>query len=60
VPKHFFTNKVLLDGTVKNVEFDKVAYLLVDHKPIISLPLLNSSKYLPVKVAGVNINSYGL
>ncbi|XP_011498715.1 PREDICTED: uncharacterized protein LOC105362883 [Ceratosolen solmsi marchali] len=59
VPKHFFTKKVLLEGTVKNVEFDGVSYLLVDHKPLIPLPRLNSN-YLPVKIAGVNVTSNGI
>lgn len=33
--------------------------LMVDHKSLIPLPRLNSSTYLPVKIAGVNVMANG-
>ncbi|XP_058803072.1 protein C3orf33 homolog [Phymastichus coffea] len=60
VPKHFFTKKVLLEGTVKNVAPSEQPYLLIDHKPLVPLPRLGIQKYLPVKIAGVNITGNGM
>ncbi|KAL7298854.1 hypothetical protein TKK_0008592 [Trichogramma kaykai] len=60
VPKHFFTKKVQLEGTVKNIEPSMEPYLLVDHKPLVPLPRLGPPKYLPVKIAGVNVQGNGL
>lgn len=59
MPKHFFTKKVSLEGTVKNVEAAEEPYLLVDHKPLVPLPRLGTPKYLPVKIAGVNVTGNG-
>lgn len=33
--------------------------LMVDHKPLIPLPRLSSSKYLPIKIAGVDVRANG-
>lgn len=60
VPRHFFKKKVLLEGVVKNVEPAEQPYLLVDHKPLVPLPRLGTPKYLPVKIAGVNITGNGM
>ena len=60
MPKHFFTKKVVLEGKVKNVEPAEQIYLLVDHKPLVPIPRLGTSKYLPVKIAGVNVTGNGI
>lgn len=60
MPKHFFKKKVLLEGTVINVEAAKEPYLLVDHKPVVRVPRLGKPKYLPVKIAGVEITGNGM
>ncbi|OXU25999.1 hypothetical protein TSAR_009177 [Trichomalopsis sarcophagae] len=60
VPRRFFKKKVLLEGVVKNVEPAEQPYLLVDHKPLVPLPRLGTPKYLPVKIAGVNVTGNGL
>ena len=33
--------------------------LMVDHKPLIPLPRLSSPKYLPIKIAGVDVRANG-
>lgn len=59
MPKHFFKKKILLEGTVKNIEPAEQPYLLVEHKPLVPLPRLGSPKYLPMKIAGVNVAGNG-
>ncbi|XP_043255581.1 protein C3orf33 [Colletes gigas] len=60
VPSHFLYNKVPLRGTVIRIEPSCEVLLMVDHKPVIPLPRLNNSKYLPVKIAGVNVTANGI
>ncbi|KAJ8673703.1 hypothetical protein QAD02_004965 [Eretmocerus hayati] len=60
VPKHFFKKKVVLEGVVHNVEPGEQPYLLVDHKPLVPIPRLGNPKFLPVKVAGVNVTGSGI
>lgn len=59
MPKHFFKKKVLLDGTVKNIEPADQPLILVDHIPPLPLPRLGRPKYLPIKIAGVNVTGNG-
>ena len=59
MPKSFIKKKVNLEGVVKDIEVSEHPYLLVDHKPLIGLPRFGKPKYLPVKVAGINITSNG-
>lgn len=51
IPKHFITNRIVQNGTVRSVEPNQVAgaILRVDHKPPVNL-LFASKKTLPVKV----------
>lgn len=60
VPSHFLHKKVPLEGTVIRIESSCGTLLMVDHKPLIPLPRLSSSNYLPVKIAGVNITANGI
>ncbi|XP_054010980.1 protein C3orf33 [Hylaeus anthracinus] len=60
VPSHFLHNKVPLEGTVIRVEPSCGTLLMVDHKPLIPLPRLSNSNYLPVKIAGVNVTANGI
>ncbi|XP_076383992.1 protein C3orf33 homolog [Megalopta genalis] len=60
IPSHFLHKKVPLQGTVKRIESTCSALLMVDHKPLIALPRLNSAKYLPIKIAGLDITSNGI
>lgn len=60
VPSHFLHTRVPLEGTVTRVEPSYGTLLMVDHKPLIPLPRLSNQKYLPVKMAGVNVNSNGI
>ncbi|XP_031833566.1 protein C3orf33 isoform X2 [Nomia melanderi] len=60
IPSHFLRNKIPLQGTVMRIEPSCGTLLMVDHKPLIPLPRLNNSKYLPVKLAGLNITANGI
>ena len=60
VPSHFLRKKVPLQGTVMRIEPSCGTLLMVDHKSLIPLPRLNSSTYLPVKIAGVNVMANGV
>ncbi|XP_078034941.1 protein C3orf33 homolog [Augochlora pura] len=60
VPSHFLHKQVPLQGTVKRIEPTCGALLMVDHKPLIALPRLNNTQYLPIKIAGLNITSSGI
>ncbi|XP_076165574.1 protein C3orf33 isoform X2 [Ptiloglossa arizonensis] len=60
IPSHFLYKKVPLQGTLIYVEPNSEALLMVDHKPLIPLPRLSNLKYLPVKIAGINVTSNGI
>ena len=60
VPSHFLRRRVPLQGTVTRIEPGCGTLLMVDHKSLIPLPRLNSSTYLPVKIAGVNVMANGV
>ncbi|KZC11289.1 Uncharacterized protein C3orf33, partial [Dufourea novaeangliae] len=60
IPSHFLHKKLPLQGTVMRIEPNYGALLMVNHKPMIPLPRLNNSKYLPVKIAGVNVTANGI
>ncbi|KAK0182508.1 hypothetical protein PV327_000644 [Microctonus hyperodae] len=60
VPSHFIKNQTVLRGTVARIEPGKVPLILVDHKPLIRIPRFGESKYLPVKIAAVDVNNHGV
>lgn len=60
IPSRFLEKKVQLHGTVARVEPGSNTLLMVDHKPLIPLPRLGSSKYLPIKIAGIDVTSNGI
>lgn len=60
IPSHFFHEKVPLQGTVQRIEPSHGTLLMVDHKPLIALPRFNNKKFLPVKIAGLNVTSNGI
>ncbi|XP_076656952.1 protein C3orf33 homolog [Halictus rubicundus] len=60
IPCHFMHKKVPLQGTVKRIEPSHGTLLMVDHKPLIALPRLNNKKFLPIKIAGLNVTSNGI
>ncbi|KAK1132966.1 hypothetical protein K0M31_014333 [Melipona bicolor] len=60
IPSSFLHKKVQLKGTVMHIEPNCGTLLMVDHKPLIPLPRLSSSKYLPIKIAGVDVRANGI
>lgn len=60
IPSHFIQKRVQLRGTVKRIDPSYGTVLMVDHKPLIPLPRLSSSKYLPIKIAGLDITGNGI
>ncbi|XP_017876410.1 uncharacterized protein LOC108622827 [Ceratina calcarata] len=60
LPSRFLRQKVQLHGTVVGVEPGSDTLLMVDHKPLIPLPRLSSPKYLPIKIAGIDVTSNGI
>ncbi|XP_048261758.1 uncharacterized protein LOC105665719 isoform X2 [Bombus terrestris] len=60
IPSRFLQRKVQLQGTVIHIEPNYGTLLMVDHKPLISLPRLSSSTYLPIKVAGLDVTTNGI
>ncbi|XP_076762405.1 protein C3orf33 [Xylocopa sonorina] len=60
IPSRFLHKKVQLQGIVKYIEFRCDTLLIVDHKPLIPLPRLNSKKYLPIKIAGLDVTNNGI
>ena len=60
IPSRFIQRKVQLQGTVKQIDPSCGTLLMVDHKPLIPLPRLSSPKYLPVKIAGLDITTNGI
>lgn len=60
LPSRFLRQKVQLRGTVVHVEPGSDTLLMVDHKPLIPLPRLGRPKYLPIKIAGVDVTSNGI
>ncbi|XP_076234878.1 protein C3orf33 homolog isoform X2 [Calliopsis andreniformis] len=60
IPSHFLKKRVPLQGTVAHIEPSHGTLLMVDHKPLIPLPRLHSSTYLPVKIAGVDVTANGV
>ncbi|XP_015591036.1 protein C3orf33 [Cephus cinctus] len=60
VPQYFLKSKVPLKGKVVQIQIDNGPLIMVDHKPLIPLPRLGKSKQLPVKIAGVDVNSNGI
>lgn len=60
IPSRFLRKKVQLQGTVMRIEPSCGTLLMVDHKPLIPLPRFSRPKYLPVKIAGLNITTNGI
>ncbi|KAG6800941.1 hypothetical protein HZU73_03679 [Apis mellifera caucasica] len=60
IPSRFLHKKVQLQGTVTRIEPNYGTLLMVDHKPLIPLPRLSNSKYLPIKIAGLDITVNGI
>ncbi|CAL7949999.1 unnamed protein product [Xylocopa violacea] len=60
IPSRFLHKKVQLQGIVKCIESRCGTLLIVDHKPLIPLPRLSSKKYLPIKIAGVDVTNNGI
>ncbi|XP_063984946.1 uncharacterized protein LOC135166547 [Diachasmimorpha longicaudata] len=60
VPSHFITQQTVLRGTAARIEPGTTSLILVDHKPLVPLPRLGKPRYLPVQIAGVDINSHGI
>lgn len=44
---------------MQRIEPGKTALLMVDHKPLVNIPRFGKRKYLPVKIAGVNVTNHG-
>ncbi|XP_015110765.1 uncharacterized protein LOC107036981 [Diachasma alloeum] len=60
VPAHFIKKQTVLRGTAARIEPGTTSLILVDHKPLVPLPRLGKPRYLPVKIAGVDVNSHGV
>ncbi|KAF7991831.1 hypothetical protein HCN44_010632 [Aphidius gifuensis] len=60
VPMRFIKNQTVLQGTVERIEPGKTALLMVNHKPLVNIPRFGQPKYLPVKIAGVNVTNNGI
>ncbi|OAD60403.1 hypothetical protein WN48_05703, partial [Eufriesea mexicana] len=58
IPSHFLQQK--LQGTVRCIEPGSDTLLMVDHKPLIPLPRLSNTKYLPIKIANLDITTNGI
>ncbi|XP_011303590.1 uncharacterized protein [Fopius arisanus] len=60
VPAQFIKKQTVLRGTAARIEPGTASVILVDHTPLVPLPRFGKSKYLPVKIAGVDINGHGI
>ncbi|XP_003696462.2 LOW QUALITY PROTEIN: uncharacterized protein LOC100866425 [Apis florea] len=60
IPSRFLHKKIQLQGTVTHIEPNYGTLLMVDHKPLIPLPRLSNPKYLPIKIAGLDITVNGI
>ncbi|KAL1505660.1 hypothetical protein ABEB36_005170 [Hypothenemus hampei] len=58
IPNHFIQEKRELNGVVKRIE-PNGTLLLVEHKPLVNIPLLKSG-HLPVKISGVKVTGLGI
>ncbi|KAI4490334.1 hypothetical protein M0802_010711 [Mischocyttarus mexicanus] len=59
VPNRFLKTTEL-EGYIKGIDSAHGTLLLVDHKPLLPFPRLSKNKYLPIKLAGINITSNGI
>lgn len=59
MPNHFIKKQIILNGTAMKIEPGINTLLLINHKPLINIPRFGKPKYLPVKIAGVNVTNNG-
>lgn len=60
VPSKIIDKGVELHATVKGINLNPDVVLMVEHKPRIPLPRLSRHKYLPVKLAGIDVTPNGI